>query len=262
MALLNLTLVTAGAAITGVGVAVSAHQYFLSRGEPSNVASGVFLPLVLALAALALLLFGFFSRVIDLSRKYYEALLTMNVIKEFYIRELKDEMPQLEQALQWRLDGIPALGRVSGTTFFLGSVIALFGSLYLGEATELSLEYLASQGHGFDIGSISGCGSTAPIPLCLGPVHIWGLAMDVPVFLLAVLFFALYYLSHAVADGVPAKIAANAQTFGLKVPAVQRRARWVLLLVCGGLAVLLAAVLASEIMSIARFLGPGPLTGT
>lgn len=108
--------------------------------------------------------------------------MTMAQIKEFYIAEFKDSMPQLQRVLRWRMNNLPAAGDSSGTTLFIGSIISLVGSFYLGCAAELLYHYTHNLG-----------GALKRFPIYLGPIPITGLSLDVPVFLLAFAQYALYF---------------------------------------------------------------------
>ena len=44
----------------------------------------------------------------------------MNVIKEFYIQQFKQQMPAIEYAFRWRLRTIPLGERIGSVTFMFG----------------------------------------------------------------------------------------------------------------------------------------------
>src|SRR6266571_991381 len=79
----------------------------------------------------ALISISFFVTLIRLRQAYKESLLTMNVIKEFYIQQFKQQMPVLEHAFRWRLRTIPLGERIGSVTFMFGYLNALIGSLCL-----------------------------------------------------------------------------------------------------------------------------------
>lgn len=64
----------------------------------------------------------------------------MNVIKEFYITHLKDQLPEIEQAFPWRLANIPTIGRFTGI-FLLA--IAFLTSMTFGIAVHFFYIFLA-----------------------------------------------------------------------------------------------------------------------
>jgi len=76
--------------------------------------------------------FAFFVKSLDLRHDYHESLRTMAAIKEFYIRELALEMPQLGRAFRVRL--ADAADTSDGGTLALEGAIALMGSFFFGEA--------------------------------------------------------------------------------------------------------------------------------
>jgi 8-oxo-dGTP pyrophosphatase MutT (NUDIX family) len=102
--------------------------------------------------AILLLLFAaalgvvFFLKLIRLRQAYRESLIAMNVIKEFYIHQFKQDMPHLERAFRWRLKGIPAGERFGSVTFLVCSTTASLGSLGFAGAAFLAVQlWLGSQ---------------------------------------------------------------------------------------------------------------------
>ena len=69
----------------------------------------------------------------------------MNVIKEFYIQQCKQQMPALEHAFRWRLRTIPLGERIGSVTFMFGYLNALIGSLCLAGAVFIGTEQLFSE---------------------------------------------------------------------------------------------------------------------
>lgn len=171
--LLNLYLVLGGVLITAGGIAVS-------YAASANVKGPIY-AVDLGLALAGIISFAFFARLLQLSRKYQDALMAMDVIKEFYLRELGEVMPHLRHAFRWRLGTLRDKGRSSGTTFFTGSVMAVIGSFYFGGASELLFYYTK------DFGGV------LAVPLWLGPIRISGLLVDAPVFALALALYITFY---------------------------------------------------------------------
>ena len=62
----------------------------------------------------------FFITIIRLRQTYRESVLCMNVIKEFYIQQFKQQMPAIEYAFRWRLRTIPLGERIGSVTFMFG----------------------------------------------------------------------------------------------------------------------------------------------
>jgi hypothetical protein len=82
----------------------------------------------------------FFITIIRLRQAYRESVLCMNVIKEFYIEQFKQQMPAIEHAFRWRLRTIPLGERIGSVTFMFGYLNALIGSLCLAGAVFISTE--------------------------------------------------------------------------------------------------------------------------
>ena len=92
-------------------------------------------------ALVALLLFigafisiCFFVTLIRLRQAYKESLLSMNVIKEYYIDQFKEQMPTIEKAFRWRLATMPKGERIGSVTFMIAALNAFIGSLCLAGA--------------------------------------------------------------------------------------------------------------------------------
>lgn len=84
----------------------------------------------------------FFITIIRLRQAYRESILCMNVIKEFYIQQFKQQMPAIENAFRWRLKTIPMGERIGSVTFMMGYLNALIGSLCLAGAVFIGTERL------------------------------------------------------------------------------------------------------------------------
>ena len=82
----------------------------------------------------------FFVTLIRLRQPYKESLISMNVIKEFYIEQYKQQMPAIEQAFQWRLHTMPKGERIGSVTFMIASLNAIIGSLCLAGAVFIFTE--------------------------------------------------------------------------------------------------------------------------
>ncbi len=88
----------------------------------------------------ALISICFFVTLIRLRQAYKESLISMNVIKEFYIEEFKQQIPAIEHAFRWRLETIPKGERIGSVTFMIASLNALIGSLCLAGAVFFATE--------------------------------------------------------------------------------------------------------------------------
>ena len=88
----------------------------------------------------AIISISFFVTLIRLRQAYKESLLTMNVIKEFYIDQFKQHMPAIEHAFRWRLATMPKGERIGSVTFMIAALNAIIGSLCLAGAVFISTE--------------------------------------------------------------------------------------------------------------------------
>jgi hypothetical protein len=199
-ALLNLYLVLGGVIATAVGISASAAFATNTVGPLLAIIVGLLLAFVLS--------FGCFVRLIALGDKYLDALLTMDVIKEVYIQELKGQAALLDRAIRWRLEELLRGGkrRSSGTTFFIGSIIAVIGSFYLGAAAELLYHFT------------KGFGGAPMVALYLGSFKISGIVVDAPVYVLGLAAHVLYYRRARGQRRIQASIKAAAERFGRPLP--------------------------------------------
>ncbi|HEX6541346.1 MAG TPA: hypothetical protein VF040_06305 [Ktedonobacterales bacterium] len=72
---------------------------------------------------------AFFVLLIRLRQAFRQSLITMSVIKEFYIREFQQQMPTVQHAFRWRLKGIPAGERAGSATFIVCHMVGFIGAL-------------------------------------------------------------------------------------------------------------------------------------
>jgi hypothetical protein len=93
----------------------------------------------------ALISICFFVTLIRLRQAYKESLISMNVTKEFYIKEFKQQIPAIEHAFRWRLETIPKGERIGSVTFMIASLNALIGSLCLAGAVFIGTEQLFTE---------------------------------------------------------------------------------------------------------------------
>lgn len=102
-------------------------------------------PTVLGLfGGVSLLGFSFFLSFIRLRQAHLESLRCMNFIKEYYIRHLQIQKPDVEAAFRWREATIPRRERF-GSIFFLNChIVALLGSISLGVTILVASELVQS----------------------------------------------------------------------------------------------------------------------
>lgn len=114
-----------GALLSGLGA-----LYQLSRNTNTD-----WRPLAVGLLVAAGLLSAiFYVRLIHLRRSLRESIITTYVIKEFYIQQFVEDIPNIEQAFRWRLATLPSGERPSSDTSFVLYPIALLCSVAFGIA--------------------------------------------------------------------------------------------------------------------------------
>jgi hypothetical protein len=89
----------------------------------------------------------FFVRLIHLRQSLRDSIITTYVIKEFYIQQFMDDIPNIEQAFRWRLATIPSGERPSSDTSFVLYPIAVLCSLSFGVAALIG-DQLRLEAHG------------------------------------------------------------------------------------------------------------------
>ena len=124
--IVNLYLLLVG----GIG-SVLAGLPALARGEGVAVPASGYAALLSALALL-----GLFTvlKLIKLRQAWYDSVLAMNRIKDFYLTHF----PELAPAFRWRSATIPAPGRAFTITFDLVALVALIDSTALGAAVAVA----------------------------------------------------------------------------------------------------------------------------
>ncbi|HEY7975206.1 MAG TPA: hypothetical protein VID72_07680, partial [Ktedonobacterales bacterium] len=114
-----------GALLSGLGA-----LYQLSRNTNAD-----WRPLAVGLLIAGGLLSAiFFVRLIHLRQSLRESIITTYVIKEFYIQQFVEDIPNIEQAFRWRLATLPSGERPSSDTSFVLYPIAVLCSLAFGVA--------------------------------------------------------------------------------------------------------------------------------
>ncbi len=114
-----------GALLSGLGA-----LYQISRNTSAD-----WRPLAVGLLVAGGLLSAiFYVRLIHLRQSLRESIITTYVIKEFYIQQFMDDIPNIEQAFRWRLATIPSGERPSSDTSFVLYPIAVLCSVAFGVA--------------------------------------------------------------------------------------------------------------------------------
>lgn len=110
-----------------VGVFTSGLSVIFQLGGSASTYSR---PLEITLLLIAGLVgVAFFMKLIRLRQAWRESVICMNVIKEFYIQQFRQQMPGIEHAFRWRLMTIPAGERFGSTTFIVCFTVALLESV-------------------------------------------------------------------------------------------------------------------------------------
>lgn len=142
----NLYLVLVGVFVSGLS---ALYQFSSKNGVLQLFSQPLAIVLLLIVGMLG---FVFFLQLIQLRQTYRESLITMNIIKEYYIGRFKDEVKDIDLAFPWRLATIPAGERFGSVTFLVCTTVAALGSLCLsGAAFVGSAVTLANNG---DIASL------------------------------------------------------------------------------------------------------------
>ena len=86
---------------------------------------------------------AFFVLLIRLRQAFRQSLITMNVIKEFYIREFQKQMPSVVYAFRWRLKGIPAGESRGSATYIVCHMVGFIAALCFAGCVFMGNELLA-----------------------------------------------------------------------------------------------------------------------
>ncbi len=121
---------------------------------------------------------AFFVLLIRLRQAFRDSLITMNMVKEFYIEEFGGEKGNFARAFHWRLDGIPKGERLGSATYVVCHMVAFVGALCFGGSVFMADELLIADFPGVRIGAFGSWQS----PL-----------FAVAAFLLAMIIMAAYY---------------------------------------------------------------------
>ena len=170
-----------------VGVMASALGAIYQLAKPSDptAAREINTLIVTLLGVAGVLGFAFFAKIIRLRSAFRDSVITMNVIKEFYIREFKRQVPHVEHAFRWRLRTVPAGERVGSVTFLICYTIAFLASLcFAGAAFVL---------YSFNTANAAVAG--LPLPPNVQPFALAGLVFAV-VLLLQILYYVTKLNKH------------------------------------------------------------------
>jgi hypothetical protein len=105
------------------------NLYILLVGGVGSIIAGLGQALprgvyVIVFSLLALMGFFTLMKLVRLRQAWYDSVLTMNRIKDFYV----ERFPELARALRWRTETIPPPGKMWTITFSLAVLVAIIDS--------------------------------------------------------------------------------------------------------------------------------------
>jgi ADP-ribose pyrophosphatase len=127
--------------LTLVGVLATALGVAFQFGFQNNTQTKTLFPVIAFLLVFLASALGsvFFLQIIHLRRAWRESVLTMNRIKEYYIRSLTPSIPDAVDAFRWRMATIPTGERFGSIPFLISFTVAVLGSLSFGAAVVIGL---------------------------------------------------------------------------------------------------------------------------
>lgn len=183
-------LLVGGLLATGVG----------SMFQLSQIGAGQFIqPVAIGLFFVSGVLgVAFFATLVRLRGAYRDSLVTMNVIKEYYIREFRPSVHEVDALFRWRLKTLPRHERFGSVWYLMTHVVALVGSACFGVAALVALE-LREPGNTGNL-----------LPIGQAPYAAAGLVAVGAFFL-----HRLYFARKVNAAGIAAASAAKAEQLGI-----------------------------------------------
>jgi ADP-ribose pyrophosphatase len=158
----NLYLVIVGV----LGAALGAmYQFSGARAFTQPLTAGL-------LAVAGIVGIVFFVKLIRLRQAHQDSVITMNMIKEYYLARFTPDNPNIGQVFQWRLGTVKAGERLGSVTFLIGFTVALLDGLCVASATYIG--YLLSLGPGVDALSPNVFLPGGGIAVALGAVAVLG----------------------------------------------------------------------------------------
>jgi ADP-ribose pyrophosphatase len=122
----------------------------------------------------------FFVQLIRLRQAHQESIITMNMIKEYYLGRFTDDNPNIGNIFNWRLAGMKAGERLGSVTFLVCFTVAFLGGVAFAAAAFIG--YILATG---------GPGSTPLAPEMYLPAGGIGLAILVVAILLQVIYYRI-----------------------------------------------------------------------
>jgi ADP-ribose pyrophosphatase len=90
----------------------------------------------------------FFVQLVRLRQAHQDSIITMNMIKEYYLARFTPDNPNIGQVFQWRLNTVKVGERLGSVTFLIGFTVALLDGLCFAGAAYIG--YLLFLGPGID----------------------------------------------------------------------------------------------------------------
>ncbi|MEO7002099.1 MAG: NUDIX hydrolase [Ktedonobacterales bacterium] len=149
---------------------------------------------------------AFFIKQIRLRQAYRESLLAMNTVKEYYIREFKQQKANVGDAFHWRLATMPTGEKFGSVTFVVCATIAFLGALCFAGAV-----FVAEQSW------------LAPFFSASAPSLLYYLLGAAAVLVVALVIFAISYRVCLSRKQEEAKIGEIASRFGIPWPPEKKR---------------------------------------
>ncbi len=115
--------------LVSVGSFIAAILGTQLLADPKPVVYWSFGALFLFLAVLAVMTI---LQLVRLRRAWYESILAMNQIKDFYVHNVT--RLNLAEAFRWQTDTIPAMNKPNSLSFYLAIEVGLFGAAAFGAA--------------------------------------------------------------------------------------------------------------------------------
>ncbi len=135
----NLYLLVFGVLASGLG---ALYQLGNKLGPNTNVFA---LALLFASGIMGVL---FFLQLIRLREAHRNSVITMNVVKEYYIKHFTKRMPDVEDAFRWRFSTMPTGEKFRNVAFMICATVAMLGSLCFAAAAFVLAEIYLGQTSG------------------------------------------------------------------------------------------------------------------
>ena len=172
--------------------------------------------LLLPVAALLLALAGglgiiFFQQLIKFREAWFQSALAMNTIKEYYIEQLRKELPNIDEAFLWRMKTLPRTDKPGTPTYLVCYTTAFISSLCTAVAIATVGGWLASNGW-IQSGAQAVGINPGQIWLDTGAYGLWGV-LGIVAFLVSMRWMTNFYKNHLRSNKRGQEIAQQEQNF-------------------------------------------------